>query len=143
MGKINSDSVRITRGGGTDGGPPAGRWTRIGLSDAEGLSQFGVNILELAPGTWSADRHWHSDEDEFVHVLEGEVVLVNGSGETILRAGDSAGFKAGDPDGHHLQNRSAGPARVLEVGSRRPESDVVTYPDLRRRKGPRGEERLG
>lgn len=103
------------------------RWK---LGDAAGLTQFGVNLLRLEPGVWSSQRHWHSAEDEFVHVLEGEVVLVDDAGETVLRAGDSAGFKAGDPNGHQLQNRSERAATVLEVGSRRPETDAVDYPDL-------------
>ena len=76
------------------------RWR---LGEAAGLSQFGVNLQRLPPGQWSSQRHWHSHEDEFVWVVEGEVVLVTGAGEEVLRAGDCAGFKAGDPDGHHLQ----------------------------------------
>jgi uncharacterized cupin superfamily protein len=106
---------------------PRRRWK---LGDAAGLTQFGVNLLELDPGAWSSQRHWHSAEDEFVQVLEGEVVLIDDSGETVLRAGDSAGFKAGEPNGHHLVNRSDRPAVLLEVGSRRPEADAVDYPDL-------------
>jgi uncharacterized cupin superfamily protein len=96
----------------------------------------------LPPGGWSSSRHWHSQEDEFVYVLEGEVILVTEQGETVLRSGDCAGFKAGVPDGHHLQNRSDHVALVLEVGSRRPEVDVTTYPDLGRRKTPAGEEEI-
>ncbi len=96
------------------------------LGDAAGLTQFGVNILRLQPGAWASQRHWHSHEDEFVYVLEGEVVLVEDAGETVLRAGDCAGFKAGVADGHHLQNRSLGEAVVLEVGSRDRE-DVTSY----------------
>ncbi len=103
------------------------RWK---LGDAAGLSQFGVNLLRLTPGSWSAHRHWHSAEDEFVWVLEGEIVLVDDAGETVLRAGDCAGFPAGDGNGHHLINRSPAEALVLEVGSRRPEQDGVDYPDI-------------
>src|SRR6185437_9167066 len=88
------------------------------LGDAAGLTQFGVNLLRLAPGVWSSQRHWHSAEDEFAWVLQGEVVLVEDEGETILRAGDCAGWKAGAPNGHCLQNRSAADAVVLEVGTR-------------------------
>jgi uncharacterized cupin superfamily protein len=100
------------------------------LGDAARLAQFGVNLLELPPGVWSSQRHWHSAEDEFVYVLEGEVVLVTDAGEEVLRSGDCAGFKAGDPDGHQLQNRSAATAVVLEVGTRDPEHDAVDYPDI-------------
>jgi len=103
---------------------------RAQLGDAAGLTQFGINLLHLPAGQWSSQRHWHAREDEFVYVLEGEVVLVTDAGEEVLRAGDCAGFKAGDPDGHHLQNRGAREAVILEVGTRDPKGDAVTYPDI-------------
>jgi uncharacterized cupin superfamily protein len=109
--------------------PCAGR-KRQRVGDAAGLSDFGVNLLRLPPGDWSSQRHWHSAEDEFVYVLEGEVVLVTDMGEETLRSGDCAGFKAGVQDGHHLQNRSAGEAVVLEVGSRKTQEDEGDYPDI-------------
>jgi len=97
--------------------PCRARW-RARLGDAAGLTQFGVNLLRLPPGAWSSQRHWHTAEDEFVYVLAGEVVLVTDAGEEVLRAGDAAGFRADDPDGHCLQNRAASDAVVLEIGSR-------------------------
>ncbi len=99
------------------------------LGDAAGLTQFGANLVELPPGTWSSQPHWHALEDEFVYVLEGEVVLVGDAGEELLRPGDSAGFRAGDRDGHCLQNRSAGVVRLLVVGSR-DDRDHGEYPGL-------------
>jgi uncharacterized cupin superfamily protein len=104
--------------------------TRRRLGDAAGLTHFGVNLLTLRPGAWSSQRHWHSAEDEFVYVLEGELVLVTDAGEEILRAGDCAGFKAGEADGHHLQNRSERNAVALEVGSRHRDEDACDYPDI-------------
>ena len=109
--------------------PCRGR-SRAKLGDAAGLTQFGVNLLTLPPGQWSSQRHWHVAEDEFVWVVAGEVVLVTDEGEQILRAGDCAGFPAGAPNGHHLQNRSDADALLLEVGSRRPDEDGATYPDI-------------
>jgi uncharacterized cupin superfamily protein len=100
---------------------------RLGI--AAGLTQFGVNETRLPPGAWSSQRHWHTHEDEFVYVLEGEVTLVSDAGEELLRAGDCAGFKAGVKDGHHLQNRSARAARVLVVGTR-DDRDHGEYPDI-------------
>jgi uncharacterized cupin superfamily protein len=99
------------------------------LGDAAGLTQFGVNLLRLPPGAWSSQRHWHAASDEFVYVVSGEIVLVSDGGEEVLRAGDAAGFKAGDPNGHCLQNRSDSDACVLEVGTRVP-ADVGYYPDI-------------
>jgi len=103
---------------------------RTRLGDAAGLTQFGVNLLRLSAGTWSSQRHWHTVEDEFVYIIEGEVVLVTNDGEQTLRAGDSVGFKSGVADGHQLQNRSGREAVVLEIGSRRPAEDEVDYPDI-------------
>jgi len=100
------------------------------LGDAAGLKQFGVNLMRLPPGSWSSQRHWHSREDEFVYVLAGEVTLVTDAGAEVLRAGDAAGFRAGDPDGHTLQNRSAADVLVLEVGTRAIAEDVTTYPGI-------------
>jgi uncharacterized cupin superfamily protein len=88
------------------------------LGDAAGLTQFGVNLLRLKPGVWSSQRHWHTEQDEFVYVVSGEVVLVTDAGEEILKTGDCAGFKAGDKDGHHLQNRGNEDAVLLEIGTR-------------------------
>ena len=88
------------------------------LGRAAGLSQFGVNICTLKPGAASSQRHWHENEDEFVYVLEGEVVLCEDAGETVLKAGEAAAWKAGVADGHCLVNRSDRDAVVLEVGSR-------------------------
>src|SRR5262244_1648336 len=102
---------------------------RIRLGDVAGLTQFGVNLLRLPPGAWSSQRHWHTGEDEFVYIVSGEVVLVTDGGEEILRAGDAAGFKAGDKNGHCLQNRSSTDATVLEIGSRVPAS-AAYYPDI-------------
>ena len=107
------------------------------LGDAAGLTQFGVNLLRLPPGSWSAQRHWHSHEDEFVYVIAGEVVLVTNAGEEVLRAGDAAGFKAGVADGHCLQNRSNAEAVMLEVGTRI-EDDRGAYPDIDMLTGAKG-----
>ena len=98
------------------------------LGDALGLTRFGVNLVTLAPGAQSALRHWHTLEDEFVWVLDGEVVLVSDAGEQVLRPGQCAGYPGGKRDAHHMVNRSAAPARYLEVGSRI-DGDNAFYPD--------------
>ncbi len=105
-----------------------GRRKRV-LGDALGLRNFGVNLVELPPGALSALRHWHSRQDEFVYVLEGELTLVTDAGEQLLTAGMVAGFPAGAEDGHHLVNRSDRNALYLEVGDRSPCDDVV-YSDV-------------
>lgn len=108
---------------------PCSARIRRRLGDAGGLGDFGVNLLRLEPGVWSSQRHWHSAEDEFVFVLEGEVVLVTGKGEEVLRAGECAAFPKGVADGHHLVNRSQRVAAVLEIGSRS-DRDLCTYSDI-------------
>jgi len=109
---------------------PCRQRVRKRLGDAGGLTQFGVNLLTLAPGAWSSQRHWHTGEDEFVFVVSGEVVLKTNSGEEVLRAGDCAAFPKDDGDGHHVMNRSNAPAVLLEVGTRSQAGDVVRYPDI-------------
>jgi uncharacterized cupin superfamily protein len=99
------------------------------LGDALGLVKFGVNLTTLPPGKESSMRHWHSHEEEFIFVLEGEVVLRTDAGEQTLVAGTCAGFRAGANDGHQLVNRSSKPAVYLEVGTR-DEADAVVYPDV-------------
>jgi uncharacterized cupin superfamily protein len=99
------------------------------VGEATGLTQFGVNRVVLAPGARTALRHWHEVEDEFVIVLSGEVVLREEDGETVLRAGDCAGFKAGMANGHAIENRTDQPAVLFEIGSRSPE-ETVHYPDV-------------
>ena len=98
------------------------------LGDAFGLTRIGINHTTLPPGKESAMRHWHTHEDEFVYVLEGEVVLRTESGEQRLTAGMCAGFPAGTADGHQLINRSDRPAVYLEISNRDPE-DSALYSD--------------
>jgi uncharacterized cupin superfamily protein len=105
------------------------------LARSQGLSRFGVNLSTIPPGGWSSQRHWHSHEDEFVWVVDGELTLITQSGEEVLRAGDCAAFKAGEPDGHHLINRTQVPARVLEIGNA-DRSDVCAYADIDMMAGP-------
>jgi len=105
----------------------AGRDKRM-LGDIFGLTNFGVNLTRLAPGGQSALRHAHDKQDEFVYILEGEATLVTNAGETPLKPGMCAGFKAGTGDAHHLVNRSARDVVFLEVGDRSA-GDSVSYPD--------------
>jgi uncharacterized cupin superfamily protein len=99
------------------------------LGDVGGLTDFGVNLTRLPAGEWSSQRHWHTHEDEFVFVLEGEVVLIEDIGETMLLSGDAAAFPKGTGDGHHMINRSQRDAVYLEIGSRQPK-DVATCSDV-------------
>ena len=99
------------------------------LGDAGGLTDFGVNLMHLPPGNWSSQRHWHSHEDEFVYVLQGELVLIEDASETLLKAGDCAAFAKGSGNGHHLINRSDRMAVYLEIGSRHPD-DLTTCSDI-------------
>jgi uncharacterized cupin superfamily protein len=106
----------------------AGR-ERKRLGNAVGLDQFGVNLTTLKPGAASALRHWHEMEDEFVYVLEGELTLIEDEGETVLKAGDAAGFKANSGNGHCLVNKGSNNAVYLEIGTRS-KYERVDYPDV-------------
>jgi uncharacterized cupin superfamily protein len=131
MPKIDIDKIAID----TATGYPApfnkaveGR-SRKRLGRAAGLDQFGVNLCRLKPGAASSQRHWQHNEDEFVYMLEGEAVLCEDGGETVLKPGDAVGWKAGVPNGHCLINRSNRDAVFLEVGTRAP-AEKATYPDI-------------
>jgi uncharacterized cupin superfamily protein len=127
---LDSNAVAEVRGSGY----PQPFKSRMGdrakrrLGDACGLTKLGVNLVALGPGGQSALRHWHTLEDEFVYVLEGEVHLVTSSGEQVLKAGMCAGYPAGKHDAHHFVNRSTRPARYLEIGNRI-DGDMAFYPD--------------
>jgi uncharacterized cupin superfamily protein len=103
--------------------------SRKRLGNAVGLDQFGVNLTTLKPGAATALRHWHEKEDELVYILEGEVVLVEDGGETVLKPGDAAGFKANTPNGHHVVNKSQRDAVLLEIGTRS-KVETAFYPDV-------------
>src|SRR5580658_1570361 len=108
---------------------PCAERVRQRLGNAGGLSNFGVNLMRLPSGNWSSQRHFHSHEDEFVYVLEGELTLVEDGGETVLSAGDCAAFPKGTGNGHHMINRSSATAVYLEAGSRST-ADVTTCSDV-------------
>jgi mannose-6-phosphate isomerase-like protein (cupin superfamily) len=95
-------------------GPEKGPWGFFGLT------QYGVNLTTLAPGSWSSHRHWHENEDEFVFVVEGEITLIDNAGEHLLKPGMCAGFKAGVANGHHLVNKTKAPVIYLEIGTQAP-----------------------
>ena len=99
------------------------------LGEAAGLSNFGVNLVTLQPGSYSSVRHWHLKQDEFIYIISGEITLISNQEEQILHSGDCAGFPAGEANGHHLHNKSQEIAQYLEIGDRTAE-DVVSYPDV-------------
>jgi len=128
--KLDLDTIPQTN---ATGYPPhyaaavQGRWYRR-LAPAAGLADFGASQVVLRPGAWSSQRHWHEGEDEIVVMLAGEAVLVDDSGETIMRAGDIAAFPKGDGNGHVLQNRSTADCVFVAVG--RPSESDCHYPDI-------------
>ena len=103
--------------------------SRKRLARFAGLTQFGVNICTLKPGAASSQRHWHEKEDELVYVLDGEVVLCEDGGETVLRPGDVVAWKAGVANGHRLINRSSRDTVFIEVGTRAA-ADRAYYSDI-------------
>jgi uncharacterized cupin superfamily protein len=132
MPKIDIATVPARKGSGYPppfDAPCAARM-RQRLGEAGGLRDFGVNLMTLPPGSWSSQRHWHSDEDEFVYLLEGEVTLIEDSGEVVLRAGDCATFPKGTGNGHHLTSPPQWPftwrwARATRVTS--PPAPISTW----------------
>lgn len=130
MPKIDIDKIPVRSGSFYPApfkAPHEGRHKQA-LGDAGGLTQFGVNLTRISPGAASALRHWHETEDEFIYMLEGELMLVENDGETVLKPGDAAAFKAGSGNAHRLLNRTNRDAVYLEVGTRAA-ADHVHYPD--------------
>ncbi|CAG9335266.1 unnamed protein product [Blepharisma stoltei] len=99
------------------------------LGNQFNLNQFGVNLVKLLPGAASSQRHYHLQEDEFIYVLSGNITLVINEGEEILSPGMCCGFKAGDPNGHQLINKTAEPVEYLEIGTRSLNDEII-YPDI-------------
>lgn len=107
----------------------AGRWYRR-LAPAAGLTLLGASHVTLEPGAWSSQRHWHNGEDELLIMLAGEAVLVEDGGETVVRAGDVLAWKAGEANGHHLQNRSDQPCVFVAISAGDRDADWGEYPDI-------------
>lgn len=131
MPKIDIDAIELRTGSSYPGGLNKlvdGRAQRA-LGKAAGLTQFGANLVTLAPGALSSIRHWHEKQDEFLVVTAGVCTLIDDHGETELRAGECAGFPAGDPNGHHIVNKSQADAAFVVVGTRTP-SEVGHYSDV-------------
>lgn len=99
------------------------------VGDAAGLTKMGINRVVLPPQSKTALRHWHEVDDEFVIVISGEVVLREQDSETLLRAGDCAGFKAGVANGHAIENRGDEAAVLFEIGTR-DDVETVHYQDV-------------
>ncbi|MCW6509883.1 cupin domain-containing protein [Lichenifustis flavocetrariae] len=131
MPKVDVATVPVHKGTGYPApfDQPCADRLRQRLGDAGGLTEVGINLMRLAPGAWSSQRHWHSAEDEFVYVLEGELILIEDGGESVLRAGECAAFPKGSGNGHHMINRSATTAVYIEIGTRSP-ADVTTCSDI-------------
>lgn len=131
MPKIDFASVPTEKGSGYPSpfDHPCADRLRQRLGNAGGLTDFGVNLMQLPPGAWSSQRHWHSHEDEMVFVLTGELVLIEDDGETLLRAGDAAAFPRNTGNGHHMINRSSATATYIEIGSRH-HDDITTCSDI-------------
>ena len=106
-----------------------GRWYRR-LAPVAGLKAMGASHVELKPGAWSSQRHWHRQQDELLVMLEGEAVLVEDDGESIVRAGDILAWPAGDENGHHLQNRGDTSCVFVVVSAYNEDSDSGVYPDI-------------
>ncbi len=103
--------------------------SQIAVGKAAGLTQFGANIVVLAPGALSSLRHWHENQDEILAVLSGDLTLVDDTGETPLAAGDVAAFPAGDANGHHIINKSDSDGTFFVVGTHTP-TETAWYSDI-------------
>jgi uncharacterized cupin superfamily protein len=106
-----------------------GRWYRR-LAPVAGLTLMGASHVTLAPGGYSSQRHWHRGQDELVVVIAGEAVLIDDSGETLVRAGDVLAFPAGEANGHHMHNRSGEPCVFVAISAGAGAADSGVYSDI-------------
>ncbi len=106
-----------------------GRWYRR-LAPAAGLTRLGASHVTLKPGAYSSQRHWHREEDELVVMLEGEAVLIEDQGESVVRPGDVLAWPAGAENGHRLHNRSGRDCVFIAVSGGDAERDSGEYPDI-------------
>lgn len=130
MPKLDLDAIPQTNATGYPpeyAGKVAGRWYRR-LAPAAGLDDFGASHVELKPGAWSSQRHWHEEEDEIVVMLSGEAVLVDDNGRAAMKPGDVAAFPKGDGNGHVLINESEESCFFVAVG--RSAASDCHYPDI-------------
>lgn len=140
MPKLNLDDIPQTNKTGYPDPfdqPVQGRWYRR-LGPVNGMTQMGVSHVTLKPGAWSSQRHWHRLEDEFVVMLSGEAVLIDDSGEQMMRPGDCATFPAGEENGHHLINRSDVDCVFIAMSAGDKKADSGVYPDIDMVFGPDG-----
>ena len=120
--------MTILRKGSVPPDPTRTNLTSHRLSEAGGLTQYGAYLQTLRPGQCTSDRHWHAQEDEFLYMLSGEATLLDDDGAHALHEGDAVCWPAGEPNAHHVHNRSAAPCSFLIVGTR-VERDTTHYPD--------------
>jgi uncharacterized cupin superfamily protein len=106
-----------------------GRWYRR-LAPVAGLTLMGASHVTLAPGGYSSQRHWHRGQDELVVMIAGEAVLIDDSGETLVRAGDVLTFPAGEANGHHMHNRSGEPCVFVAISAGAGAADSGVYSDI-------------
>jgi uncharacterized cupin superfamily protein len=104
-------------------------YEKLKLSDAGGLTQWGLGEVVLQPGGATGLYHYHEREDEMVYCLEGEVTVIEGDETYTLGPGECAAFKAGVTVGHTVENRSSAPARFIEIGTRAGD-EVAHYPGI-------------
>ena len=132
MPKLDLDAIPQTN---ATGYPPPfnaevqGRWYRR-LAPVAGLTKLGASHVVLKPGAWSSQRHWHAEEDELLVMLTGEAVLVEDSGESVIRPGDVLAWAAGERNGHHLQNRSDTECVFVAISAGSRDADWGEYPDI-------------
>ena len=119
MPKIDLDPVAPSNGTGYPAPfdePVAGRWWKR-IAPLGRLTEMGASHVVLDPGAWSSQRHWHEKDDELLIMLSGTAVLVEDDGETELKPGDIAAWPKGDPNGHHLINRSDQPCSFVAISA--------------------------
>lgn len=109
---------------------PAGhRFARAMLGKAAGAKLTGLSIYELPPGQAAWPYHYELNCEEWLIVVDGELVVRTPEGAASLRAGDVMCFPAGAAGAHQIRNESDVSARFAMPSSGSGDGLVAIRPD--------------
>jgi uncharacterized cupin superfamily protein len=105
------------------------RFLRSMLGQRVGAALTGFSVYELPPGEKAWAYHYELNREEWLIVVEGEVVVRTPVGESTLRPGDVVCFPVGEEGAHQVRNDAAAPARFVMPSSWAGDGYVAIRPD--------------
>lgn len=102
--------------------------TGAALGKSLGLNRVAINYEILQPGDRSSWPHAHSEEEEFIFILDGNPQVWIDGHTYDLKAGDCVGLPPGTGHAHTLINNSDKEVKALVVGEGAVPKDKIFYP---------------